>query len=110
MSSHTDLYTHKHTRISGGWSRIFCIPDCPDTHYVVKYDLELPAFLLLPLEFWDYGHASPPPVYAVSGSNSGFIHAKQTLYQLSYIPSPSIHAIIKKKYVNQQDAQEKKNR
>lgn len=55
------------------------IPDWPVTHYVVKDDLKLQDFL-------------PPQAWAIMiGSwrardwTQGFTHAKQALYQLSYI-------------------------
>lgn len=52
-----------------------------------KDGLELPILLTLPPECWDDWPVSPCSVYMVSGIR----HARQALYLLSHIPSPSIY-------------------
>lgn len=48
-------------------------------------------FLLLLLEYWDY--YCVPSISGLCGAGvgtQGFAHARQALYQLSYLPSPAI--------------------
>lgn len=49
-----------------------CSPGQPRISYVAKDDLEHVSLLLLCLEFWDYGHVSQHPTYAVLGLNPRF--------------------------------------
>lgn len=62
---------------SSGWLQTYC---------AAEDNLELPILLLL--------SAEPPHLFSTGDRTSGFVHAKQTLYQLSHIPRPDFLPLV----------------